>query len=482
MKKHTIFLALIIFCITLFSGCSCIGQASETKYAMNLSFADGVISGVMDLTYKHTQEEPFSALKFNLPAKAFSKSNHEKAVAKQYENKAYYDGVNYGDTQVLAVKSGDKSIEYTVDERAMTLTVPLENELFKGESVSLSIEFSTTLAKVNHRLGVTQKTVNLADFYPSLCAVQDGAFYQTPYEPIGDPFFFDVADFDVSITFPQDYVIAGSGKILSSTALNGKRTNRYKISSARSVAFVLSKDFDLLTEKVDGVILNYYFYGERDNKTCLQTAIKAIKYFTETFGVYPYDTLSVVETPFVQGGMEYSGLVYISDELEPSAFNEVISHEIAHQWWYGGVGNNQTTYACLDEGLAEYSVLLFYENHPEYGFNREQLISSSISTYRAFCTVYDRLLGKSDTSMLRPLSEYSSEYEYVNINYVKPCIMLDEVRSLTGDKKFFSTLKQFYTKYYLKTATPYDLAGAFESFGGVTGGLFESYYDGKVVI
>jgi hypothetical protein len=58
---------------------------------MNLSFADGVVSGVMDLTYKHTQEEPFSALKFNLPAKAFSKSNHEKAVAKQYENKAYYD-------------------------------------------------------------------------------------------------------------------------------------------------------------------------------------------------------------------------------------------------------------------------------------------------------------------------------------------------------------------------------------------------------
>lgn len=482
MKRKSIILALIILSVTLLGGCFNERQVKNANYKMDLAYADGAIIGTLNFTYKNLNEEPISTLKFNLPASAFSKENHEKAVAKQYENKAYYDGLNYGNTEILSVKTGNTSIKYTLEESNMVLVVPLEKQVFKNETASVEIQFKTTLAKVNHRLGITEKTINIADFYPTVCPLTDGDFYTSSYYPIGDPFFQEVADYDVTITFPEDYVIASSGQIVSSNTAKGNRTNRYKISSARSFAMVLSKEFDVLTEKVGDVVINYYYYGERDNKNCLETAKKALTYYSQTFGKYPYKTLAVVEAPFMQGGMEYSGLVYIADELDFSAFNEVIIHEIAHQWWYGGVGNNQLQYACLDEGLAEYSVLLFYENHAEYGFTREQLISSSINTYRAFCTVYERLLGKTDTTMLRHLKDYSSEYEYVNINYVKPCIMLDEVRSLTGDKKFFATLKSFYDKFYQKTATPYDLAGVFESQGGISNGIFESYYDGKVII
>ena len=49
-----------------------------------------------------------------------------------------------------------------------------------------------------------------------------------------------------------------------------------------------------------------------------------------------------MKTPFIYGGMEYPNIVFISDSIDDeSEYLKVIVHEIAHQWWYGIVGNNE---------------------------------------------------------------------------------------------------------------------------------------------
>ena len=76
----------------------------------------------------------------------------------------------------------------------------------------------------------------------------------------------------------------------------------------------------------------------------------------------------MVQTDFSEGGMEYGALVYISlDVTDQLQYQGVIVHEIAHQWWYGLVGNNQILTAWIDEGLAEYCTAVFFETHPQYG-------------------------------------------------------------------------------------------------------------------
>ena len=117
-----------------------------------------------------------------------------------------------------------------------------------------------------------------------------------------------------------------------------------------------------------------------------------------------------MQTQFVQGGMEYPALVMISDNLESNAYGEVIVHETAHQWWQTVVGNNEIEYGFLDEGLAEYSVVIFFEAYPKYGITRSQMIKSAEQTYKIFCSVTDKLMGKVNTVMLRNLGEFSSEY------------------------------------------------------------------------
>ena len=52
--------------------------------------------------------------------------------------------------------------------------------------------------------------------------------------------------------------------------------------------------------------------------------------------------------------------------------------------------------------------------------------------------------------MLRSLKEFTSEYEYVNIAYVKPCIMYDNLRNAIGEEEFFNALSSYYEKYKFK--------------------------------
>jgi aminopeptidase N len=184
----------------------------------------------------------------------------------------------------------------------------------------------------------------------------------------------------------------------------------------------------------------------------------------------------------VQGGMEFPALVMISDALEKEAYVEVVVHETAHQWWQTVVGNNEIEYGFLDEGLAEYSVVVFYENYPEYNLKRETLIEASEKTYKIFCSVYDKLFGEVDTRMIRNLGEFHGDYEYVNIAYVKPCIMYECLRKTVGDKGFFNGLKRYYKEFSFKNATPDDLIGAFERVGKDANGFFQSFFEGKVII
>ena len=48
----------------------------------------------------------------------------------------------------------------------------------------------------------------------------------------------------------------------------------------------------------------------------------------------------------------------------------VTVHEVAHQWWYGLVGNDEVHDSWLDEGLTEYSTILYYGQR--YGREEEE--------------------------------------------------------------------------------------------------------------
>ena len=253
----------------------------------------------------------------------------------------------------------------------------------------------------------------------------------------------------------------------------------------RDFGMVLSKNFEQKNKIYDDrVALNYYFYDDENSDQTLELVEKVMTFFEEKIGEYPYSQISVVKTNFVHGGMEYPNMVLISDDVaDYETYELVIIHELLHQWWYGVVGNNQFDYGWMDEGLTEFCTVYFFEKHPEYNRTMSEMISSATQSYKTFARVYESVQGSVDTSMNRPLDEFSTEPEYVYNTYVKGTLMFSTIYDLVGENKFIDALKYYYSHNLYGIATPSTVIQCFSRGSGKNlEGIFTSFLDGKVVI
>lgn len=146
------------------------------------------------------------------------------------------------------------------------------------------------------------------------------------------------------------------------------------------------------------------------------------------------------------------------------------------------VGSDQLTCAWQDEGLAEYSTLMFFEKFPSYGYTRSGIVLSATRAYRAFFSVYSQMMGEVDTTMTRNLSAFGSEFEYTNVTYNKGLILFDMLRSAMGEDKFIESLKKYYSECIYKIVSPDAMIAAFKLSGVDVEGIFSSFIEGKILI
>ncbi len=459
-------------------GCKKKKEVAST-YEINVEYVpeSGTITGTEKITFENVTDNELAVLKFQLYPNAYREDALYKPVSTSLENGAYYAGESYGEMVISSV-NGCKSWE-VMGEDENILYVHLEKSLYPEDKVVLDIAFMLRLAKVNHRTGITEHTVNLGNFFPILCGLKEGGFYETAYYAEGDPFYSDCADFKVTVKTPKEYAVASSGKILSQRGLESKKEYTMSLSAARDFALVLSDEFDVLEKDINGTTVYYYYYDKENAEIYMDTACEAFAYYEKTFGKYPYESYSLVQTGFCLGGMEYPALVMLSDRLEGVEGARVVAHETAHQWWYAVVGSDQIHNAWQDEGLAEYAAITFFEKYDKYGIKREDAVTDALKEYRAYYDVYGFVLGRTNTAMKRHLKEYISGYEYKCLSHDKAVVMFDTLRKSVGDKKFFASLKRYYEDNAFALVDEGALSGAFEKTGLDVHGFFDSFLLGK---
>lgn len=472
---------LLLFSIPYFSGCQKT-QNVHSRYEITAEYVpeQRTLTGAVKVTFENIFDEEISLLKFQLYPNAYRKNALYTPLSTAYASGAYYAGESYGEMTISSV-NGVKNWEVQGEDENI-LYVFLQRTLFPGDKVVLDIAFITKLAQVNHRTGVTKNTVNLGNFFPILCGIKRGGFYETVYYALGDPFYQDCADYQMTLTIPKEYEVAATGEITEKHTLESKKVYTMYATNVRDFALVLARGYQIKKGRVNGTTLIYCYYADEKPEESFTCAKEAFTYFEKEFGDYPYETYTVAETGFCFGGMEYPRLVMVSDKVKGEERAKVIAHETAHQWWYGVVGGNQVENAWQDEGLAEYSTLMFFEEYEKYGYTREDTVAQSLQAYRSYYDVYGSVLGRSDTRMTRHLSEYSNDYEYHCLAYDKALIMFDSLRKSVGDKKFRAGLKKYYANTQYTIASPEHLIGSFEKVGLDVSGFFDSFLNGKVIL
>lgn len=257
--------------------------------------------------------------------------------------------------------------------------------------------------------------------------------------------------------------LAAAGTVVKDETTNeGPVTRRHVTLSAgmvREVALVASGDFQVASAEVDGVrVRSLYLPGDAAaGSAVLDAATHALAAFEKRFGPYPYRTLDVAEASLVggAGGVEYSGLATVASMLyRPPALDEMrefcVAHEVAHQWWHGLVGSDSREHPFVDESLAQYSAVLYFEDR--YGAAKARA-AGDMNVKAGYETM--RLMGEADGAVDRPVSATSS-MAYAGLVYGKGPYYYAAVRKALGDARFFRALRRYADDHAFGIAGPDD--------------------------
>jgi hypothetical protein len=348
-----------------------------------------------------------------------------------------------------------------------SLHVPLFDALEPEASVTISMTFDVEIpqrASGYVLFGLSQNVWSVPDAYP-LLAVHDGSVWREDLAPThGDAVSAEAALYEVSLTLPSTLTLATTGSVIGTTPSTGsQRVHRIVGGPLREFTWLASEDYAVIETTARGVNLrSLYLPGDKAaGQAALNTAAAALRIYSDAFGIYPYPEMTVVGAPLRFYGMEYPGLNLIGVALYRdfrAELEERVAHEIAHQWWYAQVGNDQVNTPWLDEGLAEYSTATYYRE--VYG----QARVNTLVNQRWLAPYQVKVESGLDAVVNQPAAAFGQEYEV--IVYAKTALFFDALRKTVGDESFDAILREYLARYRWRIAAPDDLLQVAESVSG----------------
>ncbi len=414
-----------------------------TRYALTLTYDPSTLTltGKQEVVYFNRQAAPLNEIYFRLFAN--------------------YPGAG-GNIAVTQVTVNDAPVAAELQVQNTALRVPLASPLAPNTSVRLNLDFSVTVPRggghhyedfIAGEFVTTMPTV-----YPLIPAIDAKGWNIDLPPPYGDLVYADISLYVVTMTVPSNLVVIASGSTIDARD-NGNGTTTWRIAGApmRDFSVNLTDKLQKMSQVIGETMINSYFEpSDADaGKKALQITVDSFKTFEKRFGAYPYRELDVVQTPTTAGGIEYPGLIVIgrslySDPKQQDFFEFAIAHEVSHQWWYAVVGNDQINAPWVDEALAQYSTLIFYEDN-------RNAASASFILRNVFQGQYQRARNEGrDAVVNQPVSAFN-EANYSAIVYGKGPIFFDAIRKKMGDEKFFAFLRAYYERYRYQIAAPDDV-------------------------
>lgn len=387
----------------------------------------------------------------------------------------FYSEDNHNlESQILSITIGEDSdplaYKFGKDRSVVFVSFPKGNELKPGQRQMLTIKMKTDIPNRGDRFGYRQTDKGtlfaLSFCYPYLADNKNGEWATDSYFDDGENRSYDLADYSVRLNAPANYTVAMSGQEITE---NGISTVALK--SVRDFAVIVCDFMEKDTFEVDGITVNSYYldgiFTKEYRAITNAVAEDSLKVFGEKVGKYPYDELDIAPCllGFGYGGMEYPGFIMANASgffdnpfFDALSHEDKIAHEIAHQWFYATVGNDEYREAWIDEGFA---TLLEKDIYGLADCNAHRIVAEIEESYpdlaekellRAELIDYARE-GYAGYYLNIPPHEFTDDRYYGDAEYNGSYAFLQEVRMLIGDNAFMDMVKSYYKTFYMKTVT-----------------------------
>lgn len=443
--------------------------------------------GTERIRWRHPGKKPVSEIYIHLYPNAFSKGSTfiKESGGVLREDKMDQRSPGWMEITALRLADGTNLLpamrfvqpdDGNPDDRTLA-RVDLPRPVKPGTSLELEVAFRVQLPKVFARMGYFEEFVMAGQWFPKLAAYEVAGQRQRQEEGWNahqyhahSEFYADFGTFEVTITVPASYQVAATGKLAAEPKpKNGWKHVTFEALDVHDFAWAASPDF--LVEKrtfpelgTKGITVLLYLdpAHQAAKERYFQITRQTMDRFGAWFGPYPYETLSIVVPPpgaGGAGGMEYPTLITAWDAsvpVESLALEQVVVHELAHQYWYGMVANNEFEEPWLDEGLATYS---------------ENKMMSTILPHYSRLTMMTPILEPAPLSL--PAWEYGDDAYAANV-YLRAARVLAGIEEVVGEQEMFRILKTYFNRYRFSHPSTKDFLATINE---VSGKNFDDFFN-----
>ena len=393
----------------------------------------------------------------------------ESRIAKLKPNEIGY-------LNVLLLKQNGKPVKFFTEGTVMN--VALNKSIQPGEKVTFEMTFEGQLpvhirrAGRNNRDGVA---LSMAQWYPKMAEYDFEGWHANPY--IGREFYGVWGNFDVTIHIDRNYTIGGTGYLQNPQEIGhgyedpSKKLNIMK-GEKLSWHFVAPNVHDFawaadpkyvhdIRKTANGTDLHFFYKKipkyKKAWKEVQQYTEKALNYFNEQIGPYPYKQYSVIQGG--DGGMEYAMCTFIARGETPKSVRGTVFHELAHSWFHQLLANNESKHSWMDEGFASYFS----------GLVSNEIFNEGIN--KPLAGNYDLYYYAVENGLNEPLTTHADRFDtntaFVIGSYTKGRMFISQLNYIIGEKNVQKTIKKYFNDFKFKHPTPNDLKRTAEKVSGL---------------
>lgn len=347
----------------------------------------------------------------------------------------------------------------------------------------------------------------VAAWYPRLAAYSDYEGWHTqPFLGAGE-FALEFGDYDVSLTVPDDHVVAATGELVNQADVldptrrarlqaardaddpihiitpeearvaqrgrpGGDRTWHFRAGNVRDFAFASSRRFawDALGVAQDDaerpLVLAMSYYPPEANPLWQEHSTRSIAHAIRVYGQslfpYPYPVAMAVNGPV--DGMEYPMIIFNAaraasarpTQREIDYLVEINIHEIGHMWFPMIINSDEREWSWMDEGLNS-----FVQYHAEQRWRADYP--------SRFGGDHRRMAGILRAPELQSLmTQPDRQTRHFSTTYSRPATALNLLRGLVlGPERFDGALAEYARRWRYKRPTPPDFFRTMEEASGV---------------
>ncbi len=348
------------------------------------------------------------------------------------------------------------------------LTINLDRAYTSADAITVRIRYRAKPQRGLYFISPTQSTATDRPSKPAQIWTQG--------EPEDNHFWFPCYDFpddkatsEQFITVPTNQLVISNGALIDKKE-NGDGTQTFhwvmdRPHSSYLISLIVG-DYAKIADAYKNVAVEYYTYRntEADARRAFGKTPQMMRWFSERLQYeYPYNRYAqTVVAGFIFGGMENitattqadNEILNRADEEPQTSADNLVSHELSHQWFGDLVTCKDWSQAWLNEGFATFMEASFKEHeggHDAYLFE----LRNDARTYM-----------REDTARYRrPLvyNRYRVPIDLFDATlYQKGALVLHTLRGVVGNETFWKALNLYLKENQYRNVETADLQRVFE--------------------